>query len=82
MRAPGKRPYPANQQEMLYVLSQWPDYGVTSPTARKQRSMKQGEDTPTSTHNNPLKVFLLLVSATLGLVWVRNLILALINWKP
>ena len=37
---------------------------------------------PTSTPNNPLKEFLLLVSVTSGLVWVRDPMRALINWKP
>ena len=37
---------------------------------------------PISTHDNPLKAFLLLVSMTLGSVWVRNPIRALINQKP
>lgn len=37
---------------------------------------------PISTHGNPPKGFLLLVSVTVGLVWVRNPIRALINRKP
>ena len=37
---------------------------------------------PISTHDNPPKGFLLLVSVTVGLVWVRNPIRALINRKP
>ena len=37
---------------------------------------------PISTHDNPPKGFLLLVSVTVGLGWVRNPIRALINRKP